>query len=142
MQISTSRHSPNIDEVTRAEAEVAAQKAKLAHSLRRAEQSGQTLVRRLEHELKPAVVAGIAVAALATAAGITVALVRRSRQSHSRWLPADRPSALAVAAKGAGMFLLRVLARQVASQIVARLDASPETPGTPHLPAADARLHG
>jgi hypothetical protein len=138
MQISTSHPGSNdTNDVSRAEADVAAQKAKLALSLRRAEHSGQTFVRRLQHELKPAVIAGIAVAALATAAGITVALARRNRQS--RWLPPDRPSTLAVAAKGAGMILLRILARQVASQVVARLDSSAATE-TPHAPSAQHQL--
>src|SRR5688572_24065411 len=116
--------SSDLDEVTRAEAEVAARKAQLAQSLRQAEHSGQQLVQRLEHQLKPALIAGIAVAALATAAGITVALVRRRR--HSGWLPPQQPSALATAAKGVGMFLLRFAARQVVAQVTARLDASTE----------------
>lgn len=124
MQTSTSNpSSTDIDDVTRAEAEVAARKSQLAHSLRQAEKSGQDLVNNLGHELKPVVIAGIAVAALATVAGVTIALARRSRRS--RWLPAEQPSALATAARGAGMMLLRLLARQIAGQVVARLDGSP-----------------
>jgi hypothetical protein len=139
MQNSTSNPSSNdIDDVSRAEAEVAARKAQLAQSLRQAEQSGQKLVKRLGSELKPAVIAGIAVAALATAAGITVALVRRSRSRHSRWLPPERPSPLAGAARAAGMLLLRVVARQVASQIVSRLDGAAGTPA-PAQPRLAAR---
>jgi hypothetical protein len=128
MQTSTSNpSSTDIDDVTRAEAEVAARKAQLAHSLRQAEKSGENLVKNLGHELKPVVVAGIAVAALATVVGVTIALARRNRQS--RWLPAEQPSPLATAARGAGMMLLRLLARQIAGQVVARLDgsAAPET---------------
>jgi hypothetical protein len=123
MQTSTSNpSSTDIDDVSRAEAEVAARKAEFAHSLRQAEKSGESLVKNLGHDLKPVVVAGIAVAALATVAGVTIALTRRNRRS--RWLPAEQPSALATAARGAGMMLLRLLARQIAGQVVARLDGS------------------
>lgn len=133
MQTSTSNpSSTDIDEVTRAEAEVAARKAQLAHSLRQAEQSGQTLVKNLGHELKPVVIAGIAVAAFATVAGVSIALARRNRRS--RWLPAEQPSALGTAARSAGMLLLRMLARQIAGQVVARLDGSTAAPNQPALP--------
>jgi hypothetical protein len=133
MQTSTSNpSSTDIDDVSRAEAEVAARKAQLAHSLRQAEQSGQKLVKNLGHELKPVVIAGVAVAALATVAGVTVMLARRSRRS--RWLPPPQPSALATAARSAGMLLLRVLARQIAGQVVARLDGSTAAPTQPALP--------
>jgi hypothetical protein len=122
MQTSTSSNNPNdTDDVTRAEAEVAARKAELTRSLREAERTSQHMVKRLGNELKPALLAGLAVAALATVAGVTIVMARRRR---SGWLPPERPSALATAARGAGMFLLRLAARQVAAQIVARLDAS------------------
>lgn len=135
MQSSTNNpSSTDIDDVTRAEAEVAVRKAQLAHSLRQAEESGQKLVQNLGHELKPVVIAGIAVAALAAVAGVGVLLARRS--GRSRWLPPQRPSALANAARGAGMFLLRMLARQVAGQIVAKLD------GAAALPAAGTARPG
>lgn len=118
--------SNDTDDVARAEAEVAVRKAELTQSLRQAEQSGQKLVKRLENELRPALIAGIAVAALATAAGITFALVRRKR--NSRWLPPERPSALGTAARGAGMFLLRFAARQIVSQVAARLEGPAPAP--------------
>jgi hypothetical protein len=130
MQTSTTNpSSTDIDDVTRTEAELAARTARLAQSPRQGEKSGQKTIQNAGHELKPAVIAGIAVAALATVAGVAVAISRRS--GRSRWLPPQRPSALGKAARGAGMLLLRMLARQVASQIVARLDGAPATSGAP-----------
>jgi hypothetical protein len=123
MQTSTNVSPQDIDDVARAEAEVAARKADLSASLRKAEASSERMVKHLGNELKPALVAGLAVVALTAVAGVTIALVRRRRSS--RWLQPERPSALGTAARGAGMFLLRLAARQVATQLMARLDAPP-----------------
>ncbi len=124
METSMNTKTPNdTDDVTRAEADVAARKADLTRSLRRVEKSSQRIVKSIGHELKPALIAGLAVATLATVAGVTIALSRRNRRNV--WLPPQRPSALATAARGAGMFLLRLAVRRVAAEIVARLDTSP-----------------
>lgn len=131
MQTSTNMNPNDIDDVARAEADVAARKADLSRSLRQAEKSSQRMVKHLSNELKPALVAGLAVAVLATVAGVTIALARRKRSSG--WLQPERPSALGAAARGAGMFLLRLAARQVASQIVARLDGAPALTQAPSL---------
>ena len=119
MQTSSNPTSTDIDDVTRTAAEVAASKAQLAHGLRQAEKGGQELVENLG--LKPAVIAGIAVAAVVTVGGI-VLLARRNRRDQ--WLRPERPSALGNAARGAGMFLLRLVARQIASQVVAKIDGA------------------
>jgi hypothetical protein len=126
---STNVNPQDIDDVARAEAEVAARKADLSASLRQAEKSSERMVKHLGNELKPALVAGLAVVALAAVAGVTIALVRRKRSSSTTWLQPERPSALGTAARGAGMFLLRLAARQMATQLMARLD--------PPLPAVD-----
>jgi hypothetical protein len=117
---STNVNLQDTDDVARAEAEVAARKADLSASLRQAEKSSERMVKHLGNELKPALVAGLAVVALAAVAGVTIALVRRKRSST--WLQPEPPSALGTAARGAGMFLLRLAARQVATQLMARLD--------------------
>lgn len=130
MQTSTNMKNPNdTDDVTRAEAEVATRRAELTRSLRQAEKSSQRMVKRIGHELKPALIAGLAVATLAAVAGVTIALARRNKRSV--WLPPERPSALGMAARGAGMFLLRLAVRQVAAQVVARLDGSAMTAQEP-----------
>jgi hypothetical protein len=129
MQSSTDVNPNDTDDVARAEAEVAARKADLSASLRQAEKTSQRMVKHLGNELKPALVASIAVVALATVAGVTIALVRRRRSNT--WLQPERPSALGTAARGAGMFLLRLAARQVATQLLARLDATPATTEQP-----------
>jgi hypothetical protein len=110
------------NEISQAEAEVHARKSELARSLRRASDSGEQMVHKLGSELKPALVAGLAVAALSTVAGITLLITRRRRQS--RWLPPQPPSVLGTAARGAALFLLRLAARQVASKVIAGLDAT------------------
>ena len=130
MQTSSNVKPDGSDDVALAEAEVAARKADLSASLRQAEKTSERLVERMGNELKPALVAGLAVVALATVAGVTIALVRRKRSNA--WLQPQRPSALGTAARGAGMFLLRLAARQVATQLLTRLDAA-----TP--PAANER---
>jgi hypothetical protein len=118
--------SSDIDEVSRAEAEVAVRKAELSRSLREAGQSSEQMVQRLRTELKPAMLAALALAGLAAVAGITIAVARRRRRT--RWLPAEQPSTVATAARGAGMFLLRLVARQVTNQLVAKLDAATTAP--------------
>jgi hypothetical protein len=119
MQTSSNPSSTDIDDMSRAQAEVAASKAQLAHSFRQPDKSGQELVENLG--LKPAIIAGIAVAAVATVGGI-VLLARRNRRAQ--WLRPERPSALGNAARGAGMFLIRLVARQIASQVVAKIDGA------------------
>lgn len=106
--------------------------AEPARSLRRAESSSQRMVKGIGHELKPTLLAGLAVVTLATVAGVAIALARRSKRSV--WLPPERPSALGTAARGAGIFLLRLAARQVAAQLLARLDASAPTQEPQALP--------
>lgn len=118
MQTSSNPSSTDIDDVTRTEAEVAARKAQLAHSLRQGDKSGQ----KLGQELRPAIIAGAAVVAIAAVAGV-VMLARRNKRAH--WLPPQRSSAFGNAARGAGMLLLRLVARQVASQVIAKLDGAP-----------------
>jgi hypothetical protein len=130
MQTSTSNpSSTDIDDLTRAEAEVAAREAHRAHGLVAAEQSSEGWA----PELKPALIAAVAVATVAAVAGV-VMLTRRSKRS--RWLPPERSSAFGTAARGAGMFLLRLVARQVASQILAKVDGAttPAAAGASDLP--------
>jgi hypothetical protein len=127
METSTNVNPNDIDDVARAEAEVAARKADLSASLRQAEKTSQRVVKNLSNELKPALVAGLAVVAVATVAGVTIALARRKR--GNTWLQPERPSALGTAARGAGMFLLRLAVRQMATQLLARLDAAPAANG-------------
>jgi hypothetical protein len=119
MQTSSSL-DPNIDDVSLAGAGVEAGQVDLSASLPHAEKASERIV---QHLGKPAVVAGLAVVALATVAGVTIALARRKRSNA--WLQPERPSALGTAARGAGMFLLRLAARQVATQLLTRLDAAP-----------------
>jgi hypothetical protein len=115
--------NPNDTDVARAEAEVAARNADVSDSLG-AEQTSERMVKNPGDELKPALVVGLAVVALATVAGVSIALVRRKRSNA--WLQPQRPSALGTAARGAGMFLLRLAARQAATQLLIRLE--PPTP--------------
>lgn len=109
--------SNEADEIARAEQRVAERKAELSKSLRRVGHSSEAFARRLSGELKPALWVGVAVAGAAGATALAVALVRRSRR-RSRWLAPQEPSALAVAAKTAGLWALRLLARRVAQEIV------------------------
>ena len=113
--------SDEADEIARAEQRVADHKAELSRSLRRVGRSGEQLAERISHELKPALVVAVAVAGAAGATVLAVALVRRARQRH-HWFAPQEPSTLAVAAKTAGMWALRVLARRVAQEIVSRLN--------------------
>jgi DNA-binding phage protein len=109
-------------EIALAERQVAARKAELSQSLRRVGQSSEHLARKLGAELKPALAVAVAVAGAAAAVAVTVALVQRSRRRH-QWLAPQGPSALATAAKTAGMWAVRILARRVAQELVTRLNA-------------------
>lgn len=108
------------DEIARAEAQVAEQRAQLARSLRRASQSGEKLARRLGKELKPAVTAGIVLVGAVAVVGLTVVLVKRAGQRRG-WHAASEPSLVGNAAKAAGLWALRLLAKRVAQEVVGRL---------------------
>jgi len=108
------------DEIARAEQLVAERKAQLSRSLRRAGQSGEDLARRMGDELKPTLKVAAAIAGGAAIVAVGIALTKRSRR-RSGWLAPEQPSALALAAKTAGMWALRALARRVAQEVVSRL---------------------
>jgi hypothetical protein len=108
------------DEVARAEAQVAEQRAKLSRSLQAASKSGEKFARRIGSELKPAAIAAVVVAGAAAVVGVSVALARRSSR-HRGWRPPPQPSLLGNAAKAAGLWALRALARRVAQELVSRL---------------------
>jgi hypothetical protein len=122
------------DEIRLAQAEVDRTKAELARSLRAAEQSGEQLARRIGHEVKPAVIGAVAVAGAAAALVLTVALVRRGRRRH--WLAPAQPSALATAAKTAGLWALRLVARRVALEVAGRLSEAATPVAAPPLTTA------
>ena len=123
------------DEIARAEAQVAEQRAKLARSLQAASQSGEKFARKLSHELKPAVTAAVVVAGAAAVVGVSIALARRSSRNRGWRAPAS-PSVLGNAAKAAGLWALRALARRVAQELVSRL--SEPTAPRPALSVASA----
>lgn len=126
-----------MDEIARAEADVAREKAELTRSLRAVGRSSENMARRIGGELKPALGAAIVVAGAAVAVGVTVALVRRGRR-RDRWLsPSEPPSALSTAAKTVGIWALRLLARRVAQEVVSRL-AVPGEPAPAPLPGSPA----
>jgi hypothetical protein len=126
-----------MDEIARAEAQVAKEKAELARSLRAVGRSSEKMARRIGDELKPALGAAVLVAGAAVAVGITVALVRRGRR-RDRWLgPQQPPSALSTAAKTVGIWALRLLARRVAQEALSRLAAASEA--SPASAAAASR---
>jgi hypothetical protein len=108
------------DEIARAEAQVAEQRAKLTRSLQAASYSGEKFARRLGNELKPAVTAAVVIAGAAAVVGISVAISRRSGRSKG-WLAPEQPSSIATAAKAAGLWALRALARRIALELVSRL---------------------
>lgn len=110
------------DEIARAEAQVAKEKAELTRSLRAVGRSSEKMAQRLGNELKPVAGAAVVVAGAAIAVGVTVALVRRSRR-RSRWLAPEPPSAITVAAKTVGLWALRYLARRAAQDVLSRLSA-------------------
>ena len=98
--------------------------------------SSEALARRLGDELKPAVVVAVAVAGAAGATALAVALVRRSRHK-AHWFAAEQPSPLANAAKTAGLWALRLLARRVAQELVSRLSESAAPQTAPHHSPAE-----
>jgi hypothetical protein len=118
------------DEIARAEALVAEQRAQLTRSLKAASQSGKKLAKRLGSELKPTVTAAILVAGAAAVIGVSVAIARRSGRGKG-WRAPEQPSLAGNAAKAAGLWALRLLARRAAQELVARL-----TEPSAHLVAA------
>jgi hypothetical protein len=125
--------SDEADEIARAEQRVAERKAELSRSLRRVGESSEQLARRLTRELRPAVTVAIAVAGAAGATALAVALVRRAR-ARKPWFTPQEPSSLAVAAKTAGLWALRMIARRVAQEMVARLnEPAPVAPRSAQL---------
>lgn len=114
------------EEIARAEANVAREKAQLTRSLRAVGRSSEDMARRLGSELKPALITAAAVAGAAVAVGITVALVRRAKR-RDVWFAPEQPSTLGTAAKTAGLWALRFLARRVAQELVGRL-SEPSAP--------------
>ena len=120
-RIATTTTDYEPDEVARAEQQVVQSRAKLSHSLRQAGKSSEALARRLGQELKPTLVVAAAVAGAALVVGVTVALVRRGKRRHG-WLAPEQPSALVMAAKGAGLWALRFVARRAAQELVSRLN--------------------
>lgn len=130
-----------MDDIALAEAQVAREKAELTRSLRAVGRTSEHVARRIGSELKPALGAAVVVVGAAVAVGVTVALVRRSRR-RDRWLTAgEAPSALSSAAKTAGLWALRLLARRVAQEVVSRLgEPAPTVPAyVPAEPLARAR---
>lgn len=107
------------EEVAHAEAEVALHKAELARSLRAVGQSSEVMARRIGSELKPAAVAAAIVVGAVAVVGVGIALARRKR--HAGWFLPEPPSAFATAAKTAGLWALRVLARRAAQELMSRL---------------------
>lgn len=108
------------DEIARAEQLVAERKAELSRSLRRASKTGEALARRLGDELKPTIKVAAAVAGVATIAIIGVAIAKRAQRRRG-WFAPEQPSPLALAAKTAGLWALRMLARRAAQELVSRL---------------------
>jgi len=120
------------DELARAEQQVMQSRAELSRSLRRVGESSANLARKLSMELKPTLAVAAAVAGAAVVVGVTVSLVRRGRRRQG-WFAPEQPSALAVAAKGAALWALRILARRVAQELVSRL--TEQTPAPSREPA-------
>lgn len=120
------------DEIARAEAVVAEQRAQLTRSLRAASRSGAKAARRLGEELKPAMTAAVVVVGAVAVVGVTVALVRRAGQRRGWRGAPDEPSLVASAAKAAGVWALRLVAKRAAQEVVSRLTG----PSEPELVAA------
>jgi hypothetical protein len=108
------------DELDRAEQQVAQSRAKLSRSLYQAGKSSEALARRVGQELKPTVIIAAAVVGAALVVGVTVALLRRGKRRDGWFAPAQT-SGLALAAKGAGLWALRLVARRAAQELVSRL---------------------
>jgi len=119
-RIATTTDKDDNDELSRAEQQVVQSRAKLSHSLHQAGKSSEALARRLGKELKPTLAVAAAVAGAALAVGVTIALVRRGKR-HRSWRGPEEPSALVMAAKGAGLWALRFVARRAAQEVVSRL---------------------
>ena len=116
--MSLSMTQSDTEEVAQAEAEVALKKAELARSLRAVGHSSEVMARRIGSELKPAAIAAAVLAGAVAVVGIGVVVARRRRH---HWLAPEPPSAFAIAAKAAGLWALRLLARRAAQEIVNRL---------------------
>lgn len=116
--MSLSMSQSDTEEVAQAEAEVALKKAELARSLRAVGHSGEVMARRIGSELKPTAVAVAVVAGAIAIVGVGVFVARRRRH---HWLVPEPPSAFATAAKAAGLWALRLLARRAAQEIASRL---------------------
>jgi hypothetical protein len=108
------------DELARAEQQVAESRARLSLSLREVGKSSENLARRLGNELRPTLAVAGAVAGAAVVVGVAIALVRRGKRRQG-WFAPEPPSALGVAAKSAGLWALRFVARRVAQELVSRL---------------------
>ena len=108
------------DEVAQAEQQVIQSRQKLSRSLHQAGQSSKAMARRITQELKPTFVTVAVVAGAALVVGVTVAIVRRGKRRHG-WSAPEQPSALVTAAKGAGLWALRYVARRAAQELVSRL---------------------
>jgi len=108
------------DELAKAELQVVQSRARLSRSLQRVGKSSEDLARRLGRELKPTLAVAAAVAGAAVVVGVTVAVLRRGKHRKGWRLP-EQPSALTLAAKSAGLWALRFLARRVAQELVSRL---------------------
>jgi DNA-binding phage protein len=118
------------DEIARAEQVVAERKAQLSRSVRRASQSGEDLAKRLSDEVKPALAVAIAAASVVVVVGLGIAVSKVARRRRG-WLAPREPSQLNVAAKAAGVWALRMLARRVAQEVVARF-AEPSVATAPN----------
>lgn len=123
------------DELLRAELAVEQSRAELNRSLRRVSQNGEKLLQRVQAELKPGLVIGVAVVGALALTGVSVALARRNKKSH--WLAPEQPSTFGVVAKAVGLWALRLAARNVAQALVARLEQS-----EPTVPAAAQAAQG
>lgn len=113
--------SPEVEQAAR---DVEQRRRELSHSLQQVEARGEHIAQELGQKLKP-VLLGVALSAGALAIVAGVALVARRRCSV--WLPPAQPSALRTLARNAGFALLRLVARQAARALAARLAPAPET---------------
>lgn len=130
-------HTTNdADELSRAELAVEQSKAELNRSLRRVSRSSERLLNRVSAELKPGMVIAGVVVGVVTLTGVTVALVR-GRARRREWLAPERPSALGMVVKAAGLWALRVAARSAAQALVARLREGEPSAAAPS-PAASS----
>ncbi len=110
------------DKLLEAELAVEESKAELARSLRQVGKSSENLLHRVQDELKPGLVAAVAVVGAMVLTGTVVVLARR--RGRRQWLAPQQPSTLGVVAKALGLWALRFAARSAAQALVARLDQS------------------